>query len=334
MQPTTNGVGMHIDEDVVLRTPVCDVLGIRYPVLQAGMAVAGNGRLAAAVADAGGLGTIGSIPGGVPRDQQMDAVRREMRLARSLTDGVISVNIPMAYGLGEQLLEIAIEEGAQAVSVTAGSPTSLAPRAHEHGLMVLGVVGSLVQARKALDSGVDVLVVEGTEAGGLNHPDCLSILALLPKIANEVSLPLAAAGGFADGRGLAAALMLGAHAVQMGTRFLASDECHIHTNSKQAIVDAGPDGTFLLWEGRRYPSRALGTPYTKHLLGQERAEIPAEQRVRSADAQMDGNLEAGMLTVGMSSYLIDDVRPAGEIVRAVVREAVQMLGAGAAYTRP
>lgn len=157
---------------------------------------------------------------------------------------------------------------------------------------------------------------------------------MLPKIASEVSLPLAAAGGFADGRGLAAALMLGAQAVQMGTRFLASDECHIHANGKHAIIDAGPDGTFLLREGRHYPSRALSTPYTKHLLEQERAEIPAEQRVRSADAQMDGDLEAGMLTVGMSSYLIDDIRPAGEIVRAVVREAVQTLGAAAAYTRP
>jgi len=325
---------MDNNDEVTLRTPVCDVLGIRYPVLQAGMAVAGNGRLAAAVADAGGLGTIGSMPGGGPRDQQMDAVRRETRLARSLTDGMLSVNIPMAYGLGDQLLEIAIEEGAEAVSVTAGSPTRLAPRAHQQGLKVLGVVGSLAQARKALDSGVDVLVVEGTEAGGLNHPDCLSILALLPKIANEVSLPLVAAGGFADGRGLAAALMLGAHGVQMGTRFLASDECHIHANSKQAIVDAGPDGTFLLWEGRHYPSRALSTPYTRHLLEQERADVPADQRVRSADAQMDGNLEAGMLTVGMSSYLVDDVRPAGEIVRAVVREAVQILGVAATYTSP
>lgn len=325
---------MHDDDDVTLRTPVCDVLGIRYPVLQAGMAVAGNGRLAAAVAEAGGLGTIGSMPGGGPREQHMDAVRRETRLARSLTDGVLSVNIPMAYGLGDQLLEIAIEEGAEAVSVTAGSPTRLAPRAHQQGLKVLGVVGSLAQARKALDSGVDVLVVEGTEAGGLNHPDCLSILALLPKIANEVTLPLVAAGGFADGRGLAAALMLGAHGVQMGTRFLASDECHIHADSKQAIVDAGPDGTFLLWEGRHYPSRALSTPYTRQLLEQERADVPADQRVRSADAQMDGNLEAGMLTVGTSSYLIDDIRPAGDIVRTVVREAVQLLGAAAMYTQP
>lgn len=136
---------MDSDDEVTLRTPVCDVLGIRYPVLQAGMAVAGNGRLAAAVAAAGGLGTIGSMPGGGPRDQHMDAVRREMRLARSLTDGAISVNIPMAYGLGDQLLEIAIEEGAEAVSVTAGSPTRLAPRAHEEGLKVLGVVGSLAQ---------------------------------------------------------------------------------------------------------------------------------------------------------------------------------------------
>lgn len=324
---------MDIDDDMVLRTQVCDVLGIRYPVLQAGMAVAGNGVLAAAVAEAGGLGTIGSIPGGVPRDQQMDAVRRETRLARSLTDGVISVNIPMAYGLGDELLEIAIEEGAQAVSVTAGSPTRLAPRAHDHDLLVLGVVGSLAQARKAQDSGVDIIVVEGTEAGGLNHPDCLSILALLPKIAREVSLPLVAAGGFADGRGLAAALMLGAHGVQMGTRFLASDECHIHPNSKRAIVDAGPDGTFLLWEGRHYPSRALNTPYAKRLLEQERSQVAVERRSLTVDAQMDGNLEAGMLSAGMSSYLIDDIRPAGDIVRSVVAEAVQLLGKAVDYTR-
>ena len=210
---------MQIDPGLVLSTPVCDVLGIHYPVLQAGMSVAGNGRLAAAVADAGGLGTIGSNPGGAAKDDQMAAVRQELRLARSITDGVISVNIPMVYGRGEELLEIAREEGAQAVSVTAGSPTTLAHSAHEYGLIVLGVVGSVAQAQKAQDAGVDVLVVEGTEAGGLNHPDCISVLPLLPKISDAVSTPLVAAGGFADGRGLAAALMLGASAVQMGTRF-------------------------------------------------------------------------------------------------------------------
>src|SRR3954452_1448025 len=197
---------MEIDAGLVLRTPVCDVLGIQYPVLQAGMAVAGNGRLAAAVAEAGGLGTIGSNPGGGAKDEQMAPVRRELRFARSLTDGVLSVNIPMVYGRGEELLEIACEEGAQAVSVTAGSPTMLARRAHERDLVVLGVVGSVVQAEKAQVAGVDVLVVEGTEAGGLNHPDGISVLALLPKISDAVSTPLVAAGGFADGRGLAAAL--------------------------------------------------------------------------------------------------------------------------------
>jgi enoyl-[acyl-carrier protein] reductase II len=325
---------MQIDPVLVLSTPVCEVLGIHYPVLQAGMSVAGNGRLAAAVADAGGLGTIGSNQGGAAKDDQMAAVRQELRLARSITDGVISVNIPMVYGRGEELLEIAREEGAQAVSVTAGSPTTLAHSAHEYGLIVLGVVGSVAQAQKAQDAGVDVLVVEGTEAGGLNHPDCISVLPLLPKISDAVSTPLVAAGGFADGRGLAAALMLGASAVQMGTRFLATDECHIHQNSKQAIVDAGADGTFLLWGGRHFPRRTLNTPYAKTMLEAERSQVATGKLHPGGDAQMDGDLEAGVLTVGMSSYLIDDIQPAGEIVRSVVRQAITTLGEATRYVYP
>jgi enoyl-[acyl-carrier protein] reductase II len=321
----------------LLKTPVCDALGIRHPVLQAGMACAANGRLAAAVAEAGGLGTIGSNPGWVPPEDQIETVRREVRLARSLTDGPISLNIPIVYRRADELLEIARDEQLQAVSLTAGNPDRLIPRAREYGLKVISVVGSLAQAQRVEAAGVDVIVVEGTEAGGLNHPDGVSILALLPKVAAAVRAPIAAAGGFADGRGLAAALCLGAHAVQLGTRFLASEECHVHETYKRLIVEAGPTGTSLVWKGRHFPTRALRTPYAEHLhkLEQRGADadvIAAFLAGESEQAtQMRGDLDAGTLTAGTSSYLIEEVLPAGEIVREVVREAITVLGRCSAY---
>jgi enoyl-[acyl-carrier protein] reductase II len=322
---------------LLLHTPVCEVLGIRHPVMQAGMACAANGRLAAAVAEAGGLGTIGSNPGWVSADEQIDAVRHEVRLARSLTDKPISLNIPIVYKRADELLEIAREERVPVVSLTAGNPDKLIPRAHEYGLKVISVVGSLSQALRVEASGVDVIVVEGTEAGGLNHPDGISILALLPKITAAVRTPIAAAGGFADGRGLAAGLCLGAQAVQLGTRFLASEECHVHDAYKRLIVEAGPTGTFLVWKGKHFPTRALRTPYAEKIQqleqsGTSKEEVAALIVEASEHAtQMLGDLEAGTFTAGMSSYLVDDVLPAGEIVRRVVEEAVAVLGQTSSY---
>ena len=170
---------MQIDPGLVLSTPVCDVLGIHYPVLQAGMSVAGNGRLAAAVADAGGLGTIGSNPGGA--EGRSDG-RRPAGAALSAIDHRRRDLGEHPHGVrpgAKSCSKIAREEGAQAVSVTAGSPTTLAHSAHEYGLMCLGVVGSVAQAQKAQDAGVDVLVVEGTEAGGL-EPSRLHLGAAAP----------------------------------------------------------------------------------------------------------------------------------------------------------
>jgi len=314
-----------------LTTPVCSALGVQHPVLQAGMACAANGRLAAAVSQAGGLGTIGSNPGWVAPSEAMEAVRREVRLARSLTDKPISLNIPIVYRQADALLEIAREERLEAVSLTAGKPDDLIARAHEYELKVISVVGSLDQATRAEAAGADVIVVEGTEAGGLNHPDTVPILTLLPKVAAVVNVPLAAAGGFADGRGLAAALCLGAHAVQLGTRFLASEECHVHDRYKRLIVDAGATGTFLVWTGQRFPTRALGTPYAEALRAMRERGAPVEEVtafLTTSDqraAQMDGDLTAGPLTAGTSSYLIEDVLPAAQIVHDIVQEAARVL---------
>lgn len=329
---------MTLDTDLDLTTPLCRILGIRYPVLQAGMMIAANGRLAAAVSNAGGLGTIGSYPGGGPESGQLDAVRREIRLAKSLTDQPFSQNIPIALGHSAELLEVAHEEGVPIVSLTAGNPTELAARAHGYGMTVIGVVGAAAQAQRAEASGADIVVVEGTEAGGLNHPDGISILTLLPKIARTATKPLVAAGGFADGRGLAAALCLGASGVQMGTRFLASEECHVHDAYKQAIVDAGSTGTVLLGANRRRHSRSLRTPFTAKLWEMEHSNA-TDDDIQAFTAsgepehtpQMLGLLENGSAPAGMSSYLVEDVLPAGEIVRTVVRDAIEVLRQMAGY---
>lgn len=302
-----------------IRTRVSDILGIRYPILQAGMIWASGYRLAAACAEAGILGTIGSA------GMKPDLLREQIRKARALTSGALAVNIPMLRSDAAELLDVTLEEGIRVVITSAGNPSILGPRIRAAGVTWAHVVPSVKHGRKAEDAGADVVIGEGTEAGGHNGVDEITTLALIPQLVDALSVPVAAAGGIADGRGFLAALALGAEGISVGTRFAATPESSAHDNYKQAVVRADDNGT-ALFAKRIAPVRAIINPFAQRVREAEARCVPREELVqvygRSASRKgiLEGDLENGELEAGQSSGLVHEILPAAEVVRRLVAE--------------
>ena len=222
-----------------IRTPICEFLGIEHPIILGGMMGISDSKLTAAVSNAGGLGTLSSATFGV------DGTREQLTKLNELTDKPYSVNLPLFHPMVPDLVKLLPEYGVKIVSTSAGSPAKYTGLLKEMGIYVIHVVSSVRTALKAQDAGVDAIVAEGSESGGKVARDEVPTISLVPQVVEQVSVPVIAAGGLATGRGLLAALALGAQGVQLGTRFIASDEAPVHQNWKQVLIDVGDSATAI-----------------------------------------------------------------------------------------
>jgi enoyl-[acyl-carrier protein] reductase II len=303
------------------------LLGIRYPILMGGMLWVGTAALAAAVSNAGGLGVIAAS--NVP----VEELDREIELFRSQSSEPFGVNVPIFNPLAEEHYEYLRKSKRVPVVVTsAGNPKRYAQGLKKKGMTVLHVVSNVEEACKAESAGVDAVIAEGVEAGGRVGRDELTTLTLVPQVVDAVGVPVVAAGGICEGRGFLAALALGAAGVQIGTRFIATNECEIHPNCKEAILRSEDVDSVLLARkiGLR---RVLKTPYAEHVLEAEnRGATPEEMRVlldRShSRLAIEGDLEKGILPAGQGVGLIKEVPPVEEVIQRIIsgyRAALQEL---------
>ena len=297
---------------------VTRMLGVDTPIVQAPMGWIARSRLASAVSNAGALGIIETSSG------ELDAIRREIELMKELTDKPFGVNIAQAFVRDPSIVDFVVEQGVKFVSTSAGDPRKYTEALKAAGLTVFHVVPTLRAAQKAVDAGVDGLIVEGGEGGGFKGPRPVSSLVLLPLIRSKLDVPIIAAGGICDGASMAAAFALGAEGVQMGTRMVSAAESPVHENWKQAIVSAAETDTVYLKSDKGPALRALRTATTEAL---EAGEGQAMATLGGGVKQVyfEGNLEAGVALTGQVAGRIEAVRPVAEIIATTVREYVEVI---------
>jgi enoyl-[acyl-carrier protein] reductase II len=300
----------------MLRTALCDLLGISYPIIQGGMAWVATGELAAAVSAAGGLGVIGA--GNAPPE----TVRQEIRKVRERTDRPFGVNIYYMSPYVEELIDLVCAEKVPVVTTGAGNPGKHLPKLKAAGVKVIPVVASVALAKRLERLGVDALVAEGMECGG--HIGEIATMPLVPQIVDAVHIPVIAAGGIADGRGLAAALALGAAGVQMGTRFICAEECTVHPNYKEAVLKAGDRDAVVTGMPGHYV-RVLKNKLTRQFeeLAARGASWEEMDRLGAGKlrAAVEGDVEYGSLMAGQSAALVREIKPAAAIIEEVMAEA-------------
>lgn len=298
------------------------LLGVRYPLVQAGMIWCSGWRLAAAVSNAGGLGIIGS------GSMYPDVLREHIRKCKAATDRPFAVNVPMLYPDVDKHLNILVEEGVRIVFTSAGNPATWTGWLKERGLTVVHVIASVKFARKAEAAGVDAVVAEGFEAGGHNGREETTTLVLVPMVRDAVQVPVIAAGGIADGRAMLAAMALGADGVQMGSRFVCSEESSGHAAFKQRIITSGEGETQLTLK-ELAPVRMMRNAFFAQVQAAYARGASVDElkvllgRGRAKRGMFEGDLEEGELEIGQVSGAIRDVLPAGEIVRRVMAEYEQ-----------
>lgn len=303
-----------------VRTRITDLLGIDYPIIQAPMGWIARSHLASAVSNAGGLGIIETSSG------ELDAIKLEIEKMRTLTDKPFGVNIAQAFVRDPKIADFVVDQGVRFVTTSAGDPTKYTSQLKGAGLTVFHVVPTLAAALKAVDAGVDGLVVEGGEGGGFKNPRDVATMVLLPLVAENTGVPIVAAGGITDGLGMAAAFALGAEAVQMGTRMVSAAESPVHSNWKQAIVNAAETDTVFLNRFGRPGLRALRTERTQRLEREE--QVGMDQFAGTQQVYFEGDLEAGIALTGQVAGRITDVKPVHDIIWETVdqfRERVAAL---------
>jgi len=303
-----------------VKTRITELLGIRYPVFQAAMSWASsNAPLVIAVSNAGGMGVIAAGP---MRPQDF---RRALADIRAGTDKPYGVNIPLNNPRAPELLDIAFEARIPVMVASQGGPKEQMPRFRAIGTKWLHVVASVEHAKKAEAAGVDALVVDGAEAGGHPPPSEVTTLVLVRRVVKSVQLPVVASGGVADGAGIAALLALGADAVQLGTRFIATPEASVHENYKRAVLAADVDGSTLVARGR-LPIRQLKNAFSARYAAAEKAGATTEalealyKSSSLKQAALDGDVEWGKVEAGQSAGLVDDILPAAELVKRLIAE--------------
>ena len=292
---------------------VTRMLEVEIPIVQAPMGWIARSPLASAVSNAGALGIIETSSG------ELDVIREEIRRMRDLTDRPFGVNIAQAFVRDPGIVDFVVEQGVRFVTTSAGDPTKYTRALKDAGLTVFHVVPTLRGALKAVDAGVDGLVVEGGEGGGFKNPREVSTLVLLPLVRSKVDVPIIAAGGICDGASMAAAFALGAEGVQMGTRMVSAAESPVHDAWKQAIVAAQETGTVFLRQERGPALRALRTERTERLErggGNPMAELAAGQR----DVYFGGQIENGVALSGQVAGRIESIEPVSDIIQRTVRE--------------
>ena len=297
---------------------VTEMLGVEIPIVQAPMGWIARSALASAVSNAGAMGIIETSSG------ELDVIREEIHKMRDLTDRPFGVNIAQAFVRDPSIVDVVVDQGVRFVTTSAGNPNRYTAQLKEAGLTVFHVVPTLAAALKAVDAGVDGLIVEGGEGGGFKNPRPVSSMVLLPLVVSKVDLPVIAAGGFVDGSSMAAALALGAEGVQMGTVMVASAESPIHPNWKQAIIDASETGTVMLNSHTSPALRALRTSKT------ESYEFDVERNammemLKVAELYFGGDMEASIALCGEVAGRIDASRPVADIVADCARECLERL---------
>ena len=295
-----------------------EILGTKYPIIQGGMANIATGEFAAACSNAGALGIIGA--GGM----NADTLRENIRRCKQLTDKPFGVNIMLMSPNAEDLAQLVIDEKVPMITTGAGNPGKYMAAWKEAGIKVVPVVPSVALARRMERSGADAIIAEGMESGG--HIGQNTTMCLVPQVVDAVSVPVIAAGGIADGRGVAAAFMLGAEGVQVGTRFLATTECQIHENYKNLVLKAKDTDNAVTGVFSGSPCRGVKTKFTKKLLELEKKAAPPEDfealTVGSLrKAVVDGNVEEGSFLCGLIAGMVHDVKPCAEVIQEMMGQA-------------
>jgi len=307
----------------VIKTPICELLGIEYPVLQGGMAWIADAELAAAVSNAGGLGIISAM------NADGAWLRNEIHKAKTLTNRPFGVNIMLMSPHVEEVAKIVVEENVPVVTTGAGNPSKYIPAWKEAGISVIPVVASTGVAKLVERYGADAVIAEGGESGG--HVGEITTMALVPQVCDAVHIPVIAAGGIGDGRGIAASFMLGACGVQMGTRFLVAKECNVHPVYKQKILKAKDIDTMTTGKRLGHPVRALKTPFAREFLKKEYdstvtdGELEAFGAGSLRAAAVLGDEKKGSFMSGQIAGLVKKEQTAREIVEEIFREAEQIL---------
>ncbi|WP_422484439.1 enoyl-[acyl-carrier-protein] reductase FabK [Gudongella sp. DL1XJH-153] len=300
-----------------------DLLGIKYPIFQGGMAWVATSELAAAVSEAGGLGIIaaGNAPG--------EYVRTEIRKLKEMTDKPFGVNIMLLSPFVEDVINIICEEGVPVVTTGAGNPGKFLQRFKNHDIKVIPVVPTVSLAKRLEKQGVDALIVEGTEAGG--HIGEITTMALVPQVCDAVSIPVIAAGGIADGRGVIAALALGANGVQLGTRFVCSTEAKVHQNYKDKLINAKDRDALVTGRSTGHPVRVIKNQFTREFMELEKAGTSMEDLEKMGSGRLrlavvEGDVDRGSVMSGQIAGMINDIKPCREIIEQLINEAKAVLG--------
>ena len=311
----------------MIKSRICDMLGIQYPVFQGGMAWIADASLAAAVSNAGGLGLISSVNAGT------EVVRNEVRKCKELTDKPFGVNIMLQAPNAAEIAAMVVEEGVKILTTGAGSPAQYMEMGKAAGIKVIPVVASVALALKMQSAGADAVVAEGAESGG--HVGELHTMALVPQIVDALDIPVVAAGGICDGRGAAAAFMLGADAIQVGTRFLAAEECTAHNVYKEKILKATDISTIVTGKTLGHPVRSLKTPFSKSFAKMEAdpsvtpEEILAFGTGALRKAVKEGDLN-GSYMAGECAGMVKKIEPAKSIVEDLILGAEKVMAEKAA----
>ena len=302
-----------------MQNRITELFQIKYPIIQAGMIWASGWRLASAVANAGGLGLLGA------GSMYPHVLREHIRKCKSATTKPFGVNVPMLYPDIENLMDIIVAEGVKIVFTSAGNPKTWTSILKDRGITVVHVVSSLKFALKAQEAGVDAVVTEGFEAGGHNGREESTTLTLIPLVAKNITIPVIAAGGIATGRSMLAALALGAEGVQVGSRFVASEEASSHQAFKEQVVAAGEGATHLTLK-ELAPVRLIKNKFYEEVMQAYASCASVDElkdllgRARAKKGMFEGDLEEGELEIGQVSAQINDILPAAEIIRNIVRE--------------
>lgn len=311
-----------------MRTRITELLGIEYPIIQGGMAWVAEYHLAAAVSNAGGLGLIGTA------SAPAEWVREQIREAKKLTDKPFGINIMMISPYADEVAKVAVEEGVAVVTTGAGSPEKYVKMWKKAGIKVIPVVASVAMAKRMQRCGADALVVEGTEAGG--HIGENTTMVLVPQVVDAVEIPVIAAGGIADGRGIAAAFMLGAEGVQIGTRFVVTEEAQVHENYKECILKARDIDSRVTGRSTGHPVRALRNKMTKEYLEKEQAGATFEELEHLTlgglrRAVVDGDVQSGSVMAGQIAGMIKEKLTCQEVIQKLVSQTDELIGGKGFY---
>ncbi len=306
----------------MIKTPLCSLLGIEYPIFQGGMAWISDGKLAAAVSNAGGLGIISAM------NADAQYLQEQIALCRSLTDKPFGVNIMLMSPFAAEVAELTAREKVAVVTTGAGNPSKYMPAWLEGGVKVIPVVASVGMAKLVTKAGASAIIAEGGESGG--HVGELTTMVLVPQVCDATDLPVLAAGGIADGRGIAAAFQLGAVGVQVGTRFLVAEECGVHPNYKKKVLKANDISTMVTGKRLGHPVRQIKNPFAKDFLKAEYSQISDEElealgRGALYRAAIEGDEKTGDFLAGQIAGMVNKEQPAAEIIKEMFEEAEEVL---------